>query len=407
MNLAKFLASKAINLCDIASGIQSSVGLGPRDILLAVGSLVEGLGNSKSDVDLLLITTGDASELPSREVALVVGNCVFDLQILPTTELELLIARFDAWAELPREVTHAPSFGFEQRLLLHRLLNSAVVAGEAAALACLVSDRDKLSRLKLQVARHLARSIQVDIAGIWQNGDYLSLVLSAQDLLGQAVDALAAGHFLTNPNPKWRSRLLEMLPHDWEDALNRRPSRLPASELFWSLLRTPDQLDRASALGYALRIATFARAVFVWAERSLVTEAACPAVRLTWPAVDRGIGGTCLPYLDFDVDFRELDGHTALGRLNESADPLELSRKEFEIALLFDGVTTTTEARDAVYGPHAAGAGEKTVENLVVRLARAGLLFPIAAGTWHHIENHTLASDDGRGDGQWRGTATQ
>jgi hypothetical protein len=378
--MIEFLAGKGANLLETVSGVDAALGLQPEDVLLAVGSVVEGLGNSKSDLDLLLISSRPADSLP-RDVAVIVGECLSDVQILHASELEVLLAKLHGWAELPWDVTHRLEFSIEERRLLHRLLNHAVLfEGASSRLASLLPTREPVGRLKLQVARHLARTIQIDMAGNREVEDYVTLVLGAQELLGHAVDALLAGYYQTNPNAKWRSRLLNQLPAEWEKPLRLRPSGLSASQMFWLLHQTPERPDRESAIAYALRIASFARSIFVWAERKVLSP-----VRVSnfgpheWYSGDRDSNRRRLPCLDLDVDFFECSEGAALGRLNEFGNPTEVSAREFEIALLFDGVTSLAEAKYAVCGPQASEVEEHLVEQIVVRLRHAGLVVPVHA----------------------------
>jgi len=56
ITMEQFLASRDADLSGIVTSAQATTGLEATDVLLLVGSLVEGLGNSKSDLDLILIT---------------------------------------------------------------------------------------------------------------------------------------------------------------------------------------------------------------------------------------------------------------------------------------------------------------------------------------------------------------
>ena len=376
MHLAEFLRNRNADLPAIVDNARASVGLADSDVLLAVGSLVEELGNSKSDVDLVLVTPRDDDTVPAQEVAVVVGTCVSDVLILPRRKLEALMGRFHAWAASPWNVTAAAPFSLEDRRLLHRLRHNVLVfEGGASQWAELQPSLEDLARLKLQVARHMARTIQIDMAGNREADDEMTLTFAAQDLLGQAIDALTAGHLLTNPTPKWRSRLLRRLPRDWESNLRVRPIGLDAPSAFWSLHRAPERPERQQTLAFAARIATFARAAFVWAERRLVSEAPGPSGDTGY--VHASSPEAPLPHLDFDVDYAEFDGGAQLGRLNEFAAPIELSAQEFELALLFDGVTTPREAVHAVYGAHATATEYGRISALVAKIKDADLALPL------------------------------
>jgi hypothetical protein len=375
--VSAFLRSKDADLPSVVATVQKSIGFASADALLAVGSVVEGLSNRKSDLDLILITSRDATDTTSGEVALVVGKCLCHVQIVSLNYLDELSTRFHEWSKSTWDTTYGPRFNLDERTLLHRLIHSdTLFSGPINRLSALLPDRHSLARLKLQVARHVARTIQIDMAGSRDAGDYMTLVFAAEDLLGHAVDALAAGYQLTNPAVKWRSRILEFVTADWEQSLRIRPTGFRAPHLFWALHRAPVRPDRGPALAHALRIATFARAVFVWAERRLVRQ----------PADQQGLYDIArakptrrdapLPYLDFDVDFFESSGRVALGRLNEFSDPLVLSLPEFEVARLFDGVTTAREATRACFGAAPSAAERCIVDNVLSRVVQAGLSVP-------------------------------
>lgn len=374
MNLDDFLQSKGTDLSSLMTSVETTIGFSAGDVLLAVGSLVEGLGNHKSDIDLVLIKSQTARCEPC-EVAVVVGKCLADVQILESVELENLLSRFDAWARQPWELARAAKFTPEERRLLHRLLHSYPLwQGARSPIAVRPPALADLCRLKLHVARQMARTIQVDMVGLRDSCDHRSLVFASQDLLGHAIDALTASHRLTNPTAKWRSKLLDSLPADWERSLTVRPTGLSAHELVWRLHRAPERASAEPAAEHAFRIASFARAVFAHAERRLVGQAETPTHRL-WLQVARK-RRVPLPCLDLDVDFFAADGKVTIGRLNEFGQTLELSPQEFEVTLLFDGMTTAGEANSAIYGA-SDEAEPVAIHRLVERIARANLSVPV------------------------------
>ena len=373
MNLEEFCRAREIDLPSVAASVSAGVGLRPNDGLLAVGSLVEGIGNSKSDLDLLLITARPEAELPAQdEVALIVGRCVVDVRILRSSWVEELLERLRLWSSLPWDATHAAGFGIEERTLLHRLCHGHLLWPERERSETLAPRREDVARLKIHTARHVARSIQVDLDGYVEEDAYDALVFAAQDLLGHAVDALLAGYGLTNPLPKWRTKLLGSMPADWEASLPGRPSGLDAADRIWRLHRAPDRPAKDECVEHALRISSVARAIFVWADRQLRSQAAIRDRRLLWPGGEQGESATAaFPHLDFDVDFLLADDRVTVGRLNSFGNTLTLSVEEFEIALLCNGVTTLAEAEAVV----AAGEeGTLAADDIVARLAAAGMI---------------------------------
>ena len=372
MTLDEFLQLRQTQLPVVLLHVHKTMGLGADDVLLAVGSIVEGQGNSRSDLDLLLITPRDLNpRAASGSVTLVAGKCIIDVRVLKVDEIGELLARFETWSHLPWDLTHAAPFTPAERILLHRLHHGLVLhRGENEQVTARIPALADLARLKLHVARQQARTIQVDMGGYREVGDYRSLVFAAQEVLGHAVDALLAGYQLTNPLPKWRSRLLESLPHDWEQSLRQRPTGLPAADLVFRLHRAPAQADRELALKHALGITTFARAVFLWAETTLVKGSSAESKTAAWPRVTRKASETPLPYLDFDVDFFLTNGHVTVARLNEFSETIKMSSTEFSLALLFDGATTAREAERFVYGSRHSKKG--VIDNLISNVVRAG-----------------------------------
>jgi len=304
-------------------------------------------------------------------VTLVVGKCIIDVAILAVDAVEDLFTRFDEWSSQPWNVTHSAPFMPEERLLLHRLRHGLILhCGEREQVTSRIPSVLNLARLKLHVARQQARTIQVDMAGYREVVDFSSLVFAAQELLGHAIDALLAGHQITNPTPKWRSRLLKSLPADWELALGTRPSGLSAEQLAWSLHRAPARPDQKLASQHALRIMTFARAVFLWAETKLIKGSG--ANRKAWPRLKPQARDVRLPYLDFDIDFLLTNGHVSVARLNEFSETLKLSHDDFSLALLFDGTTTAREAERFVFGSRRGNEQAKAVNDLLSRVHKAG-----------------------------------
>lgn len=374
MTIAEFLCLKGTTLSDVVAKVDETVGLSAHDVLLAVGSIAEGLGNSKSDLDLLFITPrGESSPLLPDDVSLVVDRCLIDMRVLRLRELDDLLGRFRSWSQDPWSVTRAVKFTLEERTLLHRLLHGHVLyKGKKDRVTSRMPERVDLARLKLHVARHMSRTIQVDMVGYREVGDYRSLVFAAQEVLGHAVDALLAGHQLTNPHMKWRSRMLDSVPANWERLLAIRPTGLKAAEHVWRLHRAPERHDKELALKHAFRITTFARAVFMWAEFQLVKEIPLKPKRIIVSRMESKLDDSPLPCLDFDVDFFLSDEQISVARLNEFNDPIEMSPAEFSLSLFFDGTTTASEAARIVYGSRARS---NVVDQLVSRVVGAGLVF--------------------------------
>ncbi len=209
MNIAEFLYLRGTKPSSVVAEVAATIGLADDDALLAVGSLVEGLGNSKSDLDLLLITSRcDGVSSVQDSAALIVGGCIADLRIMRTVELEELLNRLDHWSRLPWEVTHAVKFTLEERTLMHRLLHGQVLHKDKRnRVAERTPSLVELARLKLHFARQMSRTIQVDMVGYRETGDYASLVFAAQELLGHAGEPTSLASASSTGNPRQQACL--------------------------------------------------------------------------------------------------------------------------------------------------------------------------------------------------------
>ena len=342
MDLDEFLESNGADAERVVAGARALVELGPEDRLIAVGSLAEGLGNSKSDVDLLLLTPRpdhrDAS--PDEVRSFVAGRSLIDLRIVPASVEQRLRERLAAWAGGGWNLTVAADFTASDLLLLHRLGAGRILWSNRPDTDDGGRSRRDVAKLKLHIARHMARTVQVDMAGYREEGDAESMVYAAQDLLGHAVDGLLAGFGFTNPTPKWRNRLLDRLPADWEDRLVVRRTDLRPGEVYWRLHRAPAEATPGAALAHASRIVAFARAAFHWAEEQLVHGQPDAAVhRPAWPPADPA----ALPFLDLDVDFHRVEQGVMIGRLNAFGATMEMSLEQFATLLLLESPATHPE----------------------------------------------------------------
>lgn len=378
-----FLRSGNTSRAEVIAAIESQVELGRDDVLLAAGSLAEGLGTGKSDLDLFLITARDAASGERDEIILAAGSRLVDLRILSRRRVAGLLGRLRDWGLAQWDPSEAASFSHDERVLMHRLAHG--LDWTSPSRGALPGDSfrpplHELSLLKLHVARHAARTVQVDLEGYRQAGDYRTMAFAAQKLLGHAVDGLLAGHHLTNPISKWRSRLLARLPDDWEAELSCRRLGSSAPDLYWRLQKFPDWPD-GRVIPYAERILAVSRAIFLWAEMTLLGL----PVRLGRTSFRRTRSGSPdvpLPPLLADVDFSLRPTGAMAARLNEFAEVLHLSFEELSMALLFDGITTSGEAARACHPDLASDEAARRVDALARRLAAAGLCgqSPMPAG---------------------------
>lgn len=364
MEIDDFLWHGGTDKAGVIASVESHLGLAAHDVLLAAGSLAEGLGTVKSDLDLFLITDLAAADGARDEVVLSTGRCVIDVRVLPRPRVAALIARLANWAQGGWDPSDAAPFSHDERVLLHRLAHGLPWVVPADRATDFRPPIGELSLLKLHVARHAAKTVQVDLEGYRQVGDYQTMAFASQKLLGHAIDGLLAGWGHTNPISKWRSRLLAELPAEWEEALLCRPARLSATELLWRLQQLPDRPDKR-VLDQTDRIMAFARAVFLWGEATLLGLPVMAGRPTSFASGELGRSAPLTPLLP-DVDFSLTPTGARIARLNEFGSALDLDANELALALLFDGITTQVEAA-------GLAGGVRRVEMLAARLAAAGL----------------------------------
>lgn len=364
MELADFLNYQDISLDDVVEQAKASLHLTAGDVLFSCGSLVEGLGNEKSDLDLILITTRQDIPFTSlNDVALIVGRCIVDVHVVQRCDLKELLRRFNHWSKQPRQLRLAKEFTIADRKLLHRLRNGRALYG--ADYFGQFQDQLRpidLARYKLDWACYSASTIQVDLAGLRTAGDQYSMLFAAQELLGHVVDALVAGYGYTNPSLQWRARLLTYLPDEWESELLGRQTGISARELYLSLHRAPQSTAPSAILDHALRIVAFSRRLFPSIEYRLLSPSSppLPLAQSNDVAKDRP-----LPHLDLDVTVRYKEGHFELLRLNEPGQAFTLSPRQYSLLCLFDGETSREYAVHHAESLCGKGKGRELVEEML------------------------------------------
>lgn len=376
MDLTKFLSHYKISLDEVLTQADAAVHLSRGDVLFISGSLVEGLGNDRSDLDLFLITSRTDIQFTSlNDVTVIVGDCVVDIRVVQRSAIQGLLERFSGWVGRPRQPRAAFEFAEDERKLLHRLLISRPLFGEAEleGLKANLDPRD-LARHKLDWARHMAATIQVDLAGLHSDGDCHSMLLAAQELLGYTIDGLLAAYGNTNPTLKWRVRLLEGLPADWERRLPGRPANVSPGERFMSLHRAPQSFSLDAVYDYALQIVAFSRCIFPWAESELLGGKPLSIPPLNAVALPASPSdGESLPHLGLDVVIRFEEGRFDLSRLNVRGQTFELSPQAYLLLCLFDGVTSKKAAADYAEKLELNKAGKVIVEGLMTMARHARL----------------------------------
>lgn len=363
MDLDDYLASRGNSWKAMVEAVAARVNLQADDILVATGSLVDGLGNTRSDIDFFLITDRtDVAFTSLCDIALEADGCHVDIRTVPLAEATDLVARFSRWAEAPREPRSSFCFTRDERRFFHGLATGRVANGgeRLNRLREPLLANQSLARHKLDWAAHLIGVSLPDLAGFQSEGDSLSLLFWAQELLGLGIDALLAGRGESNPARKWRMKLIERGGDAWEQTL---PCRMPGSliERLLELYRTPDRTDLAAVTKRALEIATVARSYLAFAERGVLSGVR--GARLPRPVASEAGSAVALPALDFDFVMQFSGQEFVLYRLGDAGWERALSDAEFFLLSLFDGATPLAYAR--LYAAELDPAGNDILDELL------------------------------------------
>lgn len=373
--LQSFLESKDSSIEQVIENVRSFISVHPTDVLIAVGSLVEGLGTSKSDLDLVLITDRDIATIPESEhLGWVEGTSLVDMLVFHRSKADQLIFRFWSWYGKKWDLSRSADFTMKERTILHRLYTGVPLLNPDNLEALRTPDERGLALLKFHVARQSARTMLVDLVGLEEFHDYRSLVFTAQVVLGLAVEALLAGFGLLNPLVKWRSRQLEAVPEDWLTHLNSPYTNIDAATLVWQLSRLPETLEPEEALAYAHRIAVFSRSVSFWVESKLLELKPVPKNFIIDHREPSADDGRVAPLLRLDADIFVSTNGMAISRLNEFDSPVVLDEEEVRLALLFDGHTSLELILAKVFGDARSRLGSRVLDRLLEKLDEQSLI---------------------------------
>ncbi|MDJ0643341.1 MAG: hypothetical protein QNJ15_11025 [Erythrobacter sp.] len=189
----------------MSAGILELVEPHRDDVLLICGSLAEGLGTTKSDIDLFHVSAskdGDFGRASFDELA----GVPVDLEAWTFEEVEILLqrlARVDAaHSGDPRWVL---DFSIQEREFFHRFAKGVPIHGEAR-FAELKRDipRDVLARLIVDRGLIRVSTAHRDLMGAIECGEHENAVVSLQTIAGYAIDILLGCMGETNPQEKWR-----------------------------------------------------------------------------------------------------------------------------------------------------------------------------------------------------------
>jgi hypothetical protein len=339
-NLETHLERFRLTPDDLYDYIHTFLRLTANDVVFAGGSVIDGVANDKSDIDLFLITARtDFAFTSLNDIFANLSGCNLDIRIIHSSKLEQLLEKFESWESEPRLAREAFRFTEDERKLLHRLCTGVAISNQQyfTNLQARASIR-QLAKHKLDWAIHLAHCIQVDLEGLRLAGDYHSMAIAAQELLGHVFDALLAINLNTCPNRKWRVRYISKLPTDWHCMLPLAHQHGTAIDRFMKMHRAPIGNKPNNFLEHALTITDFSRAILPRAENLFLSNC-----KQFWPLVSKyeatslPTNGLSLPSLGLDVCIYFNHAGFQLTRLNSGTPPIGISEALYETLCFFNG----------------------------------------------------------------------
>jgi hypothetical protein len=365
MDLSGFLKFHKLDLETLSQGILDRVKWQPGDTLYLSGSVVEGIGNKTSDLDAFLVTERRIESYTfDNTIILPFRTFAVDIEVWDYSQVSTLVQTLCSLpASEDRDPRKVLRFNLNELTFLHRLAIGIPIAGPEMFLDLHRSvDRRAISRIIFDQAAAIIPAQATDIAGLLDEGDFDSAVVSAQRLLGYTIDAVMAVQGNTNPSQKWRLRKVQQfteqgLSHPLPVSLKEVSSYPDCRDLF--LMRC---LDSENFTDYVHGCVRLGRHAIPWGQQIFIPPAIAPhriaGVSTTLPPPDSTYSASgsqslleiddsrkkeYLPRLSADAMVRWCRGELSL---YNSRSEIEVGIGEVALAALlyFDGRTTIAEA---------------------------------------------------------------
>src|SRR5262245_56633435 len=111
MDFDQFCLARSISEKQLVDCVTTYVGLEPNETLYVSGSLLEALGNARSDLDLFLITDRQVEVLKFGTTILIpFDKCVVDLEIWSHDAIDSLVAQVHSYARAEQDERLALAF---------------------------------------------------------------------------------------------------------------------------------------------------------------------------------------------------------------------------------------------------------------------------------------------------------
>ena len=206
-----------------------------QDVVILSGTLLEGFGNSYSDLDLYVIADELPMKRPDTTAILVIredgcvrrvnetledpANILLDVQYYTFRELETLARSLRTLYQESRQSTqiYRKTLHHEDEDLIHKLLTGKVLQdGTAEFDARRIFDPGMFCFLKYRNEVGGYAEFR-DLVGSWTAGDLDTCVYNTRGYLISQVSGMMFLAGSTNPRPKWFVRRLASLPAEYAD----------------------------------------------------------------------------------------------------------------------------------------------------------------------------------------------
>jgi hypothetical protein len=208
-------AEHGISLDDFVSGFETR----PDEAFFWSGSWVEGLANSRSDLDFYLIGSPDGRPgeaemtgpgLPPMYMSLTGGKVHLDVTIVPPELLDAvgaMLRKFDPDSAYPTALSD------NLRELLHRIRIGIAVSGHSTLQRYQkIIDHNAFKRYLLAYYHNRADSLLIDVTGLMEEGDHYSAYFIARQRLDVVIDMFLVAKGQTNTRvDKWRWKKLNRI----------------------------------------------------------------------------------------------------------------------------------------------------------------------------------------------------
>ncbi|GGY26836.1 PqqD family protein [Paludibacterium paludis] len=394
MRLSDYLRSHRLDMTRLEAFVREQFAPLPDEPVYLTGSLVEGLGNRRSDLDVYLLTDrGMPSTLINGSMAIMaLERTTVDLEVISPARVDALLARLASLPsnEMRDQRVSATAFAPAELKFLHNLRIGAPICNEDAfrRIASQVEGR-RLARLLFDHAVAWINSLHVDILGLIEDRDHASARHLLHHYLGHLAAAFLAANGNTNPAEKWRVRKLAGLALGGGRAAMPGGASVAGMARSFQALHIACEADAASVRREFGRIARMGHAIIPWGQRRFLENAALepqPEPPEDFPPAAHHHSGhdateAPLEPLELDCHLRYAGNGDYVLTAIDDGTTLTLNESGYELLLRFDGRTSRREAVRSLAGLTRASPREMagTLDDFQLLLETRGLIQPLAS----------------------------